>query len=259
MFRQLMKRIAASEPTPPWSTWGAIGAMIASFVAIILGSSISIIVLPESQYSALLGWSISAALIIAFVWITRRSTHSWSALWNGAAASKKDADPTQNIFWYLLIGVGLAILLDLVGRAVIGFIVPNPELLILFSYVQIYGQPVLAISWLLVVLFMVFLQPIAEGLVFQGLLLPSLRASIAPWAGFILAVAAYTMFHFIAFQPPSTASNTAIIWLGLVEPFISGLIFAAIRVYTGSTRAAILTHMAFGLFAVVKLLTLVGG
>ncbi len=257
MFRQLMKRIAATEPTPPWSTWGAIGAMIASFVAIILGSAISIIVLQESQYSLLLGWSVGAALVIAFVWVTRRSPRYWSALWNGT--STKDSNPTQSVFWYLLIGVGLAILLDLIGRGIIGFIVPDPELLNLYSYVQLYGQPVLAVSWILVVLFMVLLQPLAEGLVFQGLLLPSLRATIASWPGFILSAVAYTMFHFIAFQPPPTASNTALIWIGLIEPLICGLIFAAIRVYTGSTRAAILTHMAFGLFAVVKLLTLVSG
>ncbi len=256
MFRQLMKRIAATEPTPPWTIWGAIGAMVASFVAIIVGSTIAVI-LEESQYSLLLGWSVGAGLVIALVWFTRRSPRYWSALWNGTPASKNDNNSTQSIFWYLLIGVGLAILLDLIGRAVIGFIIPDPELLNLYSYVQIYGQPVLALSWILVTLFMVVLQPLAEGLVFQGLLLPSLRATIAPWPGFILSAVAYTMFHFIAFQPPATASNTALIWIGVVEPLICGLIFAAVRVYTGSTRAAILTHMAFGLFAVVKLLTLV--
>lgn len=258
MFRQLMKCIAAAEPTPPWSAWGAIGAMIASFAAIILGSAISIIILQESQYSLLLGWSVGAALVIGFVWITRRSPRYWPMLWNGTS-SQKDTNSTQSIFWYLLIGVGLAILLDLIGRAVIGFIVPNPELLNLYSYVQLYGQPILPISWILVALFMVVLQPLAEGFVFQGLLLPSLRATISSWAGYILSAVAYAMFHFIAFQPPPTASNTALIWIGFLEPFIGGLIFAAVRVYTGSTRAAILTHMAFGLFAVVKLLTLVSG
>ena len=257
MFSQLMKRIAALEPTPPWSTWGAIGAMVASFAAIIMGTAISYIIIGDYQYTALLGWSIGAGLIIVFVYITRRSALYWPALWNEPSASKTAANPTQNIFWYLLIGVGLAILLDIVGRNVISILIPDPELLNLYSYVQIYGQPVSAISWLFVVLFMVVLQPLAEGLVFQGLLQSSLRATIASWPGFILSAVAYTMFHFVAFQPPASASTTALVWIGLVEPLISGLIFAAVRVYTGSTRAAILTHMAFGLFAVVKLLTLV--
>ncbi len=255
MFRQLMKRIAA-EPQPPWSIWGAIGAMIASFLAIIAGATVAAI-LGETQNSLLLGWSIGAAIVIGFVWVSRRAPKYWLALWSGEP--KTDSSATQNIFWYLLIGVGLAILLDLIGRAVIGFIVPDPELLNLYSYVQLYGQPVLPFSWILVILFMVVLQPLAEGLVFQGLLLPSLRATISPWVGFILAAVAYAMFHFISFQPPPTASNTALIWIGIAEPLISGLIFTAVRVYTGSTRAAILTHVAFGLFAVIKLLTLVSG
>ena len=256
MFSQLMKRIAAAEVQPPWGTWAAISAMVASFLAVIIGSAVSVILIPESQYSILLGWTVGAALMVAFVWFTRRSTRYWPAVWNGSA-DKSANSLTQNIFWYLLIGVGLAILLDLIGRAVVGLIIPDPELLNLYAYVQIYGQPVLGISWILVVLFMVILQPLAEGLVFQGLLLPSLRATIASWPGFILAVAAYTMFHFVSFQPPASASTTALLWIGIIQPLISGLIFAAVRVYTGSTRAAVLTHMAFGLFAVVKLLTLV--
>ncbi len=257
MFRQLMKRIAAAEPIPPWGTWGAIGAMIASFAAIILGSAISIII-GDSQYTPLLGWSIGAGLTITFVWFTRRSLRYWSAVWNGATTNKNDTPSAQSFFWYLLIGVGLAILLDLIGRGVVGLLIPDAELLTLYGSVQL-GQPILAASWIFVILFMVILQPIAEGLVFQGLLLPSLRATIASWPGFILSAVAYTMFHFVAYPVPATASNTALIWIGLIEPLVGGLIFAAVRVYTGSTRAAILTHMAFGLFAVVKLLTLVSG
>ncbi|MEP6988335.1 MAG: CPBP family intramembrane glutamic endopeptidase [Chloroflexota bacterium] len=256
MFSQLMKRIAAAELPPPWSAWGAIGAMLASFLAIIIGSAISIII-GDSQYTPLLGWSLGGVLIIAFVWFTRRAPRYWSSLWNNASDSQPSSNPTQNIFWYLLIGVGLAILLDLIGRGIIGQIIPDPELFTLYGYVQLYGQPVLGISWVLVILFMVVLQPLAEGLVFQGMLLPSLRATVSPWAGFILAVAAYTMFHFVTYQSSSITNTTVLIWIGVLQPLISGLIFAAVRVYTGSTRAAILTHMAFGLFAVIKLLTLV--
>jgi membrane protease YdiL (CAAX protease family) len=256
MFSQLMKRIAAAEVQPPWGVWAAISAMVASFLAVIIGSAISVILVAESQYSILLGWTIGAALMVVFVWFTRRSPRYWPTLWNGSM-SKNEGGLTQNIFWHLFIGVGLAILLDLIGRAIVGLIISDPELLNLYAYVQIYGQPVSGISWILVVLFMVILQPLAEGLVFQGLLLPSLRATIASWPGFILSAAAYTMFHFVAYQPPATANTIALIWIGIVQPLISGLIFAAVRIYTGSTRAAVLTHMAFGLFAVVKLLTLV--
>lgn len=256
MFSQLMKRIATAEAMPPWSIWGAIGAMVAAFVALILGTTVAAI-LPPSQSSLLLGWAIGAALVIALVWFTRRSVRYWPALKLGDTPNGAGDNAYQNVFWYLLIGIGLAILLDIIGRGVVGRIAPDLELLDLYGYTQIYGEPVQAGSWLLVVLFMVFLQPIADGLVFQGLLLPSLRAVISPWAGFILTAVAYTMFHFIAYPPPDSGNTAFLLWAGVLSPFISGLIYGAVRVYTNSTRAAILTHMAFGLFAVVKLLTLV--
>lgn len=255
MFRQLMKRIAATEAQPPWGIWGAIGAMMASFLAIIIGTAIAIILVGENQYTALAGWTVGAAIVVAYVWFTRQSARYWPKLWNDT--SKNEDSLTQNIFWYLLIGIGLAILLDLIGRAVVGLIIPDPELLNLYAYVQLYGQPIQVASWILVILFMVVLQPLAESLVFQGLLLPSLRAVIAPWAGYLLSAAAYTMFHFVAYQPPTSVSTTAFVWIGILQPLIGGLIFGAVRVYTGSTRATFLTHLAFGLFAVIKLLTLV--
>jgi membrane protease YdiL (CAAX protease family) len=47
-------------------------------------------------------------------------------------------------------------------------------------------------------------------------------------------------------------------WYGLLSPLIAGLVYGAVRLYTQSTRAALLVHAAFGLFALVKLLTLMG-
>lgn len=258
MFSQLMKRIAATEAMPPWSIWGAIGAMVASFVALIFGTTVAAI-LPPSQSSLLLGWAIGAALVIALVWFTRRSPRYLPALKLGDTPNGAGDNAFQNVFWYLLIGIGLAILLDIIGRGVVGRIAPDLELLDLYGYTQIYGEPVQAGSWIVVILFMVFLQPIAEGLVFQGMLLPSLRAAISPWAGFILTAVAHTLFHFIAYPPPGSGNSTFLLWAGILAPFISAVIYGAVRIYTNSTRAAILTHMAFGLFAVVKLLTLVAG
>ncbi|MCA0458425.1 MAG: CPBP family intramembrane metalloprotease [Chloroflexi bacterium] len=257
MFSQLMKCIASAEPQPPWSIWGAIGAMVASFVAVIFGTTVALL-LPPAQNSVLLGWAIAAALVIALVWFTRRSPRYWPALKLGDVANGAGDTPFQNVFWYLLIGVGLAILLDIIGRGLVGQIVPDPELLNLYGYTQIYGESVQIGSWILIVLFMVFLQPIAEGLVFQGMLLPSLRSTISPWAGFILTAVAYTLFHFVAYQSV-TNDDRFLLWGWVLSPFISATIYNAVRVYTGSTRAAILTHMAFGLFAVVKMLTLVSG
>ncbi len=259
MFRQLMNRIAAAEPAPPWGLLGAIGAVVASFAALLVGSTIAAVAVTESQYYLLVGWSVGAALAIAFVWFTRRDGRYWPALRLGANADGDQTSVFQNAFWFLLIGVGLAILLDIIGRGVVRNIIPDPELVNVYYWAQIYVEPIMGVSWVLVILFMVILQPIAEGLVFQGLLLPALRSRIGAWPGFVLTAVFYAGFHFLVYQPSIAFDTITIIWVGLAAPFISGLIYGAVRVFTGSTRAAILTHMAFGLFAVVKLLTLVGG
>ena len=116
--------------------------------------------------------------------------------------------------------------------------------------------PLLAVSWLLAFILMVIAEPIAEELVFQGILLPALRNSLGAWGGYIVSAALFGLFHLMVYSSPN--SDIVTLWYGLFLPFFAGLVFAAVRLYTGSTRAAVITHAAFGLFALVNLLTLVG-
>lgn len=254
MFRQLLKRIAATEPAPAWTVWSAVSTVLACFAAIVIGFTVAVVLVDEQQAAQyLLAWGVALALVIAFVRFTRGSPEHWAGLRLNEAGA---ASPLQNVFWYLLVGIGLAIILDLIGRGLTRQIVPEPELYRLAFYSQYYGQPVGVLGWLLALLFMSLLQPVAEGLVFQGMVLPSLRAVLGAWPGYILSAAAYSLFHFVAYPPVTT--DFAGLWYGLFAPLLAGLILGAVRLYTGSTRAAIITHAAFGLFAVVKLLTLVG-
>lgn len=254
MLRQLLKRIGTPESAPPWTLWGALAAVLASFAAIIIGVTVATVLVDERQAGLyLFAWSLALALVIVFVRFTRNQPQQWA----GLRLTETNATASlQNGFWYLLVGIGLAITLDLVGRGVTRQIMPEPELYRLAFYSQYYGQPVGVVGWALALIFMSLLQPIAEGLVFQGLLLPSLRAALGAWPGYILSAAAYGLFHFVAYPPVTT--DFAGLWYGLLAPLLGGLIFGAVRLYSGSTRAAILTHAAFGLFAVVKLLTLAG-
>jgi membrane protease YdiL (CAAX protease family) len=103
---------------------------------------------------------------------------------------------------------------------------------------------------------MVIAQPLAEELIFRGVLLSSLRGTIGAWPGYILSALLYALFHLITYG--SSISDFNSLWYGQILPFIGGLIFGAVRLSTGSTRAAILAHVGFGLFAVVKILTLSG-
>lgn len=258
MFRLLTKRIGTAEGQPPWGIGGAIGALVASLAALLVGATITAVAVAESQNYLLVGWSVGALLTIAFVWFTRRDGRYWPALRLGSKDAYDPDSVFQNPFWFLLIGVGMAIILDLIARVVLKTIIPDPELINVYYWSRIYGQPVQAFSWFIAIVFMVILQPVADGLIFQGLLLPSLRARLGAWPGFVLSAVLYGVVHFLAYQPPDSLGTAAIIWMGLIGPAIAGLIYNSMRVYTGSTRAAILTHMAFGLFAVIKLLTLMG-
>jgi membrane protease YdiL (CAAX protease family) len=76
------------------------------------------------------------------------------------------------------------------------------------------------------------------------------------WPGYILSAILYAVFHLLSFPPAGSDFNG--LWYGQILPFVAGLIFGAVRLYTGSTRAAILAHVGFGLFAIVKMLTLAG-
>jgi membrane protease YdiL (CAAX protease family) len=253
MFQKLLSRINAPEAAPPWNVLVALFTVIVAFVAIIIGTTIALLLLDQTQYTALASWTIGAAITVAFIFTRFRTPEERAALRLNLAG---DTLPVQQLFLMLLIGVGLAVALDVVSGRVTNSFAPDPELYPLYLDASVGGFPVLVVSWLLALVFMVIAQPVAEELVFRGVLLPSLRATIGAWPGYILSALLYAVFHLMAFSP--SPNDFRGLWYGQILPFIAGLIFGAVRLYTGSTRAAILAHVGFGLFAVVKLVTLVG-
>jgi membrane protease YdiL (CAAX protease family) len=252
-LRNFFARISTLEHPPPWSVLAAMGGVVVSFAATVLGSFIVLALLGDQQYKELLAWTIGAALTIIFVYVRFAKPEQRAALRLGAGAN---VVVVQQIFLMLLIGVGLSVALDVVsGRVTSGFL-PEPELTYLYRVVSDNRGTISLLSWIFAVLFMVIAQPIAEELIFRGVLLPSVRSLIGAWPGYLLSALIYALFHLIAFG--SSISDFNSLWYGQVLPFIGGLIFGAVRLTTGSTRAAILAHVGFGLFAVVKLLTLAG-
>jgi membrane protease YdiL (CAAX protease family) len=261
MFKRLTTRLGASETPPPWGMAAAIAASVASFAAMIFGASITLTLfcgLPANAAYCqaanfqlppavlFIGWGIGVSMTIAFIRFTRNRLAERAALRLQAT--------TTPLFFLLFIGVGLAITLDIVSRVVTGLRFPNLELLGLYQQIALFRQPVDALTWLLAGVFMVLGQPVAEELVFRGVALPALRTALGAWPGLVASTILYTVFH-LAVYPPQTA-DTLGLWHGLAAPFISGLIFTSVRLYTGSTRAAIVTHAAFSLFALANLLTI---
>ncbi len=253
MFRQLIRRISTLDNPPPWGWLIGLWTVIVAFAAVLIGTTLVLLVFSDVQYSALASWTIGAIIAIAFVFIRFRKPEERAALRLGGA-ERGNAAPFQQLFLMLLIGVGLSVALDVVIGRVTSTFLPEPELLRLYTDATLLRLPVSPLSWGFVIVFMVILQPVSEELIFRGVLLPSLRTTIGAWTGYLVSALLYAVFHLITFTPSPDNPNS--LWFGLVAPFIGGLIFGAIRLYTGSTRAASLAHVGFGMFAVVKLITL---
>lgn len=240
----MLRQLSRPEAPPPWSFTGALGALIAMFASMVIGSTLAGTLLADSPTVLLTGWSIGAVLTMLFV---MAGYHRQSA---EHAAALRLGQTKARLPLVLLFALGMAITFDLLSQIVTGdFSLTAPEL------ATLRGADVTVFGWLIALLFMVVLQPIAEEMVLRGLLFPALRTTTGIWTGFVLCAALHAVFHFVAY-PPTTGDQTVLVWYGLTLPFLIALVITAVRAYTGSTRASIVAHAAFGLFAVLKLLVI---
>jgi membrane protease YdiL (CAAX protease family) len=251
----MLKRLARPEAEPPWSFYGAIMAMAGLFIAVVIGATIAQIVLGDSPSTPVAGWTIGAVLATVFVLVSRRSSAA-----EMSAMRIDPADTPRRLPILILLCIGLAVTFDLAGQIVTGDFWPAPELLGFFDLTaqnELLYRDVSIAGWVIAFVFLVLMQPLAEELVFRGVTFPSLRSAFGPWTGLVLCAGFYAAFHLLAYPPPRPDDFTQL-WYGLLLPFLDGLVFSSVRAYTGSTRAAIVAHAAFGLFAVLKAITLTG-
>lgn len=251
----MLKRLALLEPAPPWSLYAGIGAVVAMFLAIIVGATLATTLLAATPAQPLAGWVIGGTITIAFVAITRRRTPAESA------ALRLNAPSALPLPIVLLLALGLAITLDLLGLAFTGDFWPVAQLMGFFLIGA--GDTLVARAdvglgaWALAALLLVIVLPLAEELVLRGVLYPALRTTLGAWPGLLMNAAfqmAFYLFTYVTFQ----LDGVTPLWFGVIFPFLVGLLLACIRAYTGSTRAAIVAHVGFGLFAVLKALALMG-
>ena len=242
-IRNLLARAAAPEPAPPWTVSSALLTVAFAFIAMFVGTAVAFVWLGERDYTQLVGLTLGGILIILFVWQTRRSDL-------GALRLYPSNPP---LLFVMFISLGFAIALDLIGLAITREFLPVPEVL------GLSPGAMTAAHWLVLVVFLVVVQPIAEGLVFRAVALPSLRTMLGAWGGLIGAAVLAGVFH-LALYPPNynTTSTITPIWFGLVVPLVEALFYSLVRGYTGSTRAAIAANVAFGIFAVLKFLAIAG-
>ncbi|MCC6615876.1 MAG: CPBP family intramembrane metalloprotease [Anaerolineae bacterium] len=243
----LIKRLAAAEDAPPWTLSSALLTIVLAFVAILAGTLIAVAWLSDpadpmgiSARSQLVGWLIGGVLMAGYVLQARRRPQDRAVLRLGS-----EGVPLPFV---MFIALGAAIAVDLIGLALTQVFARAPEL------VNVDPAAVDVLDWILIFAFMVIVQPLGEELVFRGVAWPSLRAVAGGWLGWLLNALIYGVFHYLAYPPAYAEGGIVPLWYGLLAPLVAGLIIGAVRAYTGSTRAAIFAHAAFGLFAVLKLL-----
>jgi len=248
-FRQKLS-IPESSDTP-WSLMDATIITLVLLVTMILVGP-TIVTLPSGDATTvtplmlMVGWAIGQAITILFVLINRRSsTESWQALKLG-----KGLLPQSIV---ILFGVAIALTIDVLVSLLSGQFLPIPE---------IFGLQTQGVTSVIVAaVFVVLIQPVAESLVFQGVLLPKLRFIMGPWGGVVMTTVVFTIIHYgIFYSSYQTAyPPEASLWYGFAYPLIAGLTFSLLRVYTQSTRAVILARIGAGLIFLLTALVLVGG
>jgi membrane protease YdiL (CAAX protease family) len=241
----LLTRIAKpDEPAPPWSLTSAVITLVFAFILVVIGTLFTFTWGGDSA-SPLVGWLISSGLIAAMVWQVRSRDRE---------ALRLNA-PTLPVPLIAFIAFGLALALDVIGLALTGAFLPAAPLLSLSSGVEL-------IPLLLAGLLLIVMQPLAEELLFRGMLLPAARAALGGWAGLILTSAAAGAFHWLIYTPsialtPEMNALTPY-WYGFIAPMLAAGVYGVVRIGTRSTRAAIIAHMMFGAFALIKLLIIAG-
>jgi len=232
------------ETEPPWSPLSAGLTVFAMFIcltvigpALISTQSSRAVLTP---FMLMLSWAIGLALTVLFVLVNRRSSEdSWTAL-----QLKRGELPLP---FAPLVGIAIALAVDLLVSLAGGEFLPVP---------QIWGfQSRGALGLASAALILIVLQPLAETLVFQAVLLPRLRWSFGPWAGLIGTSAAYTALYHVVYVAGFGLYRD--LWNGIVFPLCLAILFCLLKVFSRSSLVVLIARMGAGLVFTLTALALV--
>ena len=237
-MQQLFKRIRADEDAPPWSLLTALLTMLIAYAFFaVAGPSIASLLFEDDPRVALsVGWLIGGLLTVAAVTFGQRSQTE--------ALRLQQTYPAIIAF---AVGLGAAITTDLLAIPFTGRVIETPELSRLIG-----PDPALLFLWLVLGGFVVSVQPIAEELIFRGMLFPALRAAQGTWGAIVISSLLYALFHQMLYSYPTSFGGMW--WYTLTEPLLVGLVLGGVRAATGSTTAAIISHVGVGVFALLKVI-----
>ena len=247
--REMTLKAKLSVPeaaAPPWGILGAASSLIAMFISMtLIGPGLASLLLGRQDAEPLLlmlGWAIGLVATAAFVLISRRnSDSSWQAL-----RLQKGSLPLPMV---LLIGVAIALAIDLFISLASGQFLPVPQI---YGF-QFHGLPGAIVAALL----MILLQPVAETLVFQAVILPALRWTLGPWRGLITTCLLFVLFHALVYYAPYQSAYEGI-WYGLAYPLFSCLAFSLLKVFSDSSQTVLIARVSAGLIALLTAMALTG-
>jgi membrane protease YdiL (CAAX protease family) len=237
-------RITRPEPAPEWSAVLAVFFFIAFLILWIAGQALVLTVGGESfnvfTPGTLVGGAAIACIIIALTviqWARRRFGPNW------ITTLRLRQPATPPVFVIVLVGLGAAWAIDLVGVLTslkADQIVP--------PVLEALREPIGA-AWVIAAIFAVVIQPLAEGLVFVGIIYPILTKMLRNnWFAAAAVAAIYTFANAVIFNPVGG------VWFLLIQPFLMMFVVTLVRAYTQSTQSAIVARALFGLFFVLAAL-----
>ncbi len=240
----LRQKLASLEEPPPWGLPSALLAWLALFVCLtIVGPALAASLLGSTEPSPallMLSWALGMGLCSAFVLVSRRSN---PASW-GALRLRRGQQP---LALGLLYGVAIGLTLDLLLGLLAGRFLPMPAIFGL-------ADPAAA-TILLGAVLVVFAQPSAETLVFQAVLLPTLRTRLGAWRGVLLTSLLATLLHWLVFATALPDAYPSL-WHGIVLPAALAFFFCLLRVLSASSLTVLLGRMGAGMIFLLTALTL---
>jgi len=243
---RLTQRIAGKPSAPEWTVTDAGITLIVMAIALLLIGSVVTLTLDNNPtapqtVSLLIGWMVGLIITAIFVVVRwRRDKSQFDALWGGQSQ--------RPLIVALVIGVGAAFTVDLV--AAIGAGVLNAERFLslapLAGLSGDIGQLVIAALFLLVAL------PLADSLVFFGVIQPRLRASYGGWIGLLATAVLYAGLWYLVYG--ARLSGGLQVWYGFIAPLLLGLTLGVMRIWTGTLVGVLVTYLGITLSALVVLI-----
>ena len=222
---------------PPWSLPRATLAILSLLAALALGALLALLLTDGAPWAALAGWSAGAALVL----------HALRARYRRYNASLPLEPGGTPAALALLTGVAAALFLDTLTLASGGGGLATPELAGLAA-----AAPG-ALAWLAAALYLLLLQPLAEGLVFRGLLQPALQARSSRRVALLLTALAWALFHLLAYAGAPAGADPAAL---LISRLALGLWLGVLRARNASARASIVAQVGINLLFLLRLVSL---